>query len=540
MQSGKKKKKKLAPGGSLLQEYQQPIGQGLSMAGSMVGALVNPTSTGGGIATGALKGAGAGAAFGPVGMGIGAAVGGVAGLIGSNKAKAAEEEAKRQRTLQNTLQTNSFLTQNAGNTFKKGGNLKSKLKVLKGGELNQISPDAVEVNADNPSQSDSVELQDAYVDNKEIIDNKDRVFSDSILAPSGLTVAREAKKLEKMKNDNPRFSQSNSIVEDRLDNLFKHQELSKADNTAISSPRVPNKNEMKYASEAGDNFSEVYSNILHKQSTNKDLKVAFKKPSFAKGGPDLTGQAIDPATGLPVATGDSAYNYNDVRGQNPNAGLNLQRGITGLATFAPNLVNSVLQKRLKGPAAPRLESLTKLQRVKPDAQLADNARSYSQATNVIKNNTAQGADIASATGSLLAKKFASSNQIYGQNQQMNAQIQGQEAFLNQGVRARNVERDNQYRNDTNDFSNKKVQLTSDNVANLSGKVLQQGRERNQIDRDKLALNVMSKQYGDSNVVLRNFESTLDDYFRKKGLKTGGKLKAKMLPASKKLNTKKMC
>src|SRR5690606_15714199 len=97
--------------------------------------------------------------------------------------------------------------------------------LAKGGTLIPISPDAIEVNASNPSLTDSVELPNAFVDNDEVI-SRERVFSDDLLSGK-LSFAKKAKKLEKMKSSNPRFEQANNLIEMKLDRLFNEQEMLK-------------------------------------------------------------------------------------------------------------------------------------------------------------------------------------------------------------------------------------------------------------------------------------------------------------------------
>lgn len=155
------------------------------------------------------------------------------GLGGQNEAKR-NAEKKATADLQQQVVTNKLLQQNAqaGMAFEHGGQLSSKLGVVKGGQLNKISKDAVEVKANNPGQTDSVELKDAFVDHNEVIDRKNRVFSDS------LGFAKLAKKLEKQKNTGSRFKAANERIETKLDNLFQEQEESKAVKTAASYKRL--------------------------------------------------------------------------------------------------------------------------------------------------------------------------------------------------------------------------------------------------------------------------------------------------------------
>lgn len=84
-----------------------------------------------------------------------------------------------------------------------GGQMSPDLSVLQGGQLNQMSPSTVEVQANTPGALDSVELPQAYVSDDETIsqmqDGSKYVFSDVLKNPfSGKTFAEEDKKLAKM------------------------------------------------------------------------------------------------------------------------------------------------------------------------------------------------------------------------------------------------------------------------------------------------------------------------------------------------------
>lgn len=440
------------------------------------------------------------------------------------KARKQKRRAENMVNQQNAAINQSLIQNSAVQPMmNKGGNLVSKkLKVLNGGSLNPISPDAVEVNATNPGLVDSVELNDAFVDNNEIIDNKDRVFSDILTTPSGRSIAKEAKGLERMKSTNSRFSNSNSRIDSKLNELFSYQESLKSD---VPKPTLGyNAMQGKLASEnEGDDtfFNNAYKmldaqKVRSKLGVNKEGKPAFKKggvkpkPVYDKGGP-FSGWE-DP----------NSIREDGFAGVGPEKqGFNWGQAANSAATVAPNILNAYLQKKLKGPASPTLETDIRLDRIDPAAQLAENTRQAGAANSLILKNTAQGANITSSIGSVMAKKLASNNQVYGQTQAINADIQGREAMINQGVRARNAMSTNRFKDDLVGFANKKLQLTSENVANLSGKVQANRREKNAMDRDRMALEVMKKQYEDSGVYDRNIESQLEAYFSKKGYKSKG-------------------
>ncbi len=547
MPAKKKKGKKKLVYGDYLVENQIPNQVGpatIEFQGATTGQKV--ADVGMGTVDMAAKG------FGVAGV-PGAIVGGALGLgtklLGLGKQNKAESLMKKQVAAANAK---NYL-ENAGR-MAKGGKLRSKLKVLHGGELDPISPDAVQVRANNPGATDSVELEQAFVDNNEIIDNKDRVFSDDLKLPTGKSIAQQAKILEKMKGSD-RFSDSNDRIEGKLNDLFNYQQsvndskftnkrkvdpllteigmerLTKGDTTMLPQWGWPER-------DAGGQWIDDAGNLKTKPIYMKDKKNkgGKLKRKLRWGDEDLLNEnAGQPTTGIQPGEAVLEDGFAGVTGKKKGFQLPENFGQklgTGLATFGPNVLNQILQSRLKGPASPTLENTTRLDRIDPRAQLAAARNATGQAQQSIKSNTAGAGNFASATGSLLSKRLGAENQIYGQTNQINTQIGNQEAMLNQATKARNNMRINDYNQNTLDFKNKKLQLTSENVANASGKFLQQGRERNEIDRDKLALEILGKGYGDSGVMQRNLDVIIEEYMKRKGISSkpgerfGGKLSKK--------------
>jgi len=608
MKKSKKPKYKL---GAVLKQNAQPISQVTSLAGS----LLNTEDPAGAAASGALQGAAAGASFGPLGALGGAAIGGITSLLGAEDAQRRKKEMEQQRQNAITAQ----LISNAGNAYAKGGKINavsSKLAVIQGGELEPISKDAVEVKANNPNQTDSVELENAFVDHNEVIDRKNRVFSDE------LGFAKLAKKLEKQKSPSSRFSASNERIEQQLDDLFQQQESMKKGmkkggkykmltGGELTEPdpkkpisritNQPYKDPVEYTRQQylENNIPSNEEYVLSYFKRNPKANRVVSGTVIGEGG-DFPNQVVDafddeyakstqmnpkgdtavymkneqlPATDKPIGklgkksggrlqltgafpmkpmkqkmdvggelfknplagTKESYFKDKGLRSEitaadrkfmNKTSPVDMSKGLTTAATFAPNLVSAVAQRNLKGPAVPQLESTTRLERMSAVDQLANADRQGLLADQLIKNNTAQGADIASATGNILAKKLASKNQIYGENQRINAAIQGQEAALNTQIRARNTERMNDFNNASNEFSNLRQKLTTDNVANLSSKILQQGREKNQIDLDKFKIKYLERKFKDSGVPDRGLEDFTNEEKDKYGLKKGGKIHIK--------------
>jgi hypothetical protein len=124
--------------------------------------------------------------------GVGPLVGVGAGLLGSAISGISGSVNEQSEYLQEKNNTNRF---GAGMGFAMGG------------DLNSLSSQSVEVDADNPYMTDSVELPEANVDHGEVITG-DNVFSDKIVNPqSGRTFAADEKmtqknlgKFEKMKS----------------------------------------------------------------------------------------------------------------------------------------------------------------------------------------------------------------------------------------------------------------------------------------------------------------------------------------------------
>lgn len=478
-----------------------------------------------------------------------------AGLVGRSATQTRRKKELALKQLNDRNVTNLDLIGNSGG-YKHGGNLPSKLKVVSGGTLSPISPDAVEVNADNPGLTDSVELDTAFVDNNEVIDNQNRVFSDVLTTPNGKSIATTAKRLEKMKSDNGRFLDSNNFIDNKLNDLFNYQESIKASQvktqfTGKKNNRMFDDNpflEITEGADAKQHLQDLFGNDMKKRTLAKHRYTDLtEKTGLSKGGVKPkpvyeTGGRTDPKRGGPRYSGDYELPTNM---DNNSGGFNLNFGDADwgkigntVATVAPNIVNAFLQRKLKGPAAPVLENEIKLGRVDPSAQLAENARQASMTNKLITSNTAQGANLSSSLGSVLAKRLAANNQIYGQNQAINTQIQNNEALINTGVRGRNADRQTGFRNNEVDFKNRKLMMTSENIANLSGKIQSQNRERNQMNLDRDKFNIIQSRFDDLPTEMKSRYPSVFDYYnsKKEKNKLGGKLSKKLYRAGGKMKS----
>lgn len=193
------------------------------------------------------------------------------------------------------------------------------------------------------------------------------------------------------------------------------------------------------------------------------------------------------------------------------------------ATFAPNIASASLQSRLKGPASPQLETATRFQRVDPSSQLAEIDRDASATNALVTRNTAQSSNLTSALGSIAAKKLAAKNQVMGQTQQINAGIQQGEGQIRAGQQARNTARVTDYRNNQVEFGNKKLQLTSENVGNLSAKLQAQSAEKKRMGLDERKFGVIMAAYNNLPAPLKGRYKNVFDYYNQEGDKAAKRL-----------------
>ena len=404
-------------------------------------------------------------------------------------------------------------------TFENGGQLDNlKSSVMQGGQLTQISPDAVQVSANQPGKTDSVELENAFVDHGEIIDRENRVFSDKLKLPTGKTIAQEAKKLEKMKAADARFATANEFIDKRLDKLFATQ-------TAMNTEREQRK-QRKPALANGGPFSmdDLYNvkgpsidreNAAFNSTKIGDLDLSIS-PKVGKG-VDISSAIGSPAT-TTATTGKK---------------IDWKKAGNAAATFGPDLANLFITSKMKGPKGPQKESSVFLKRINADDQLAENRRQTANLINATKRSVAQPGAAMAIAGSALAKRLYADNQTRGEVNRMNTQIANQEAGLNSAVGARNADRQNAANLLETEFHNRKLSAYSQIAANMGNKFTQKQRENRLFEADEKALRILGDRYKDSGIQDRYFNDRLKELYpefykkeEKEKKKMGGKLKKK--------------
>lgn len=526
--------------------------------------------------------------------------------------KLAADRAKKRKDIfvaqqQANLARNLGQGESALPTFKFGGDIDSSLKTVKGGHLQRISKDAVQVKANQPTQTDSVELPHAFVDHDEVIDRENRVFSDKHKTPEGKTIAKEAKKLEKMKSTNPKHTAANAHVEGKLDRLFDYQQSLNRQQYADGGELPDGEATQQYMAEGGkihikpqnrgkftaykERTGKTTEEALHSSDAHASKMANFaknaKKWHHADGGTleqkptvlssrkpysvthsksmnqPTTGTKSVPKRGLtgggdygdlvpnlnftqeqiaasrrsnpniPTQTQVSDYNFNSTvkspinNVQQPyyqpaKTSFNWGKVGSAVSTFGPDLVNAGLASQMPKVPGAITESNVNLQRFRPGAQLAENARQARNASQQVRATSSQAGNTASNIGAILAKRLYADNQTNDNINGLNADINNQESAMNLGVGARNTDR----RNTNNLFrveqKNRQLSAYSQIAANVGQKAGQIRRENNLKDLSMTELDVLKKQYEDSGVYDRNLQKLIDDYKKRQGLKQKNK------------------
>ena len=247
--------------------------------------------------SGAFKGMEIGTKLGSIGGPIGTAIGAGVGIIGgglaklfmakkqNEKAKQIKQERefkeKQNQMLNNINYSRSILSTyptygitDAG-YWKYGGNITSKIKQTQGGNLKKLNNSSVKVEG-NTHEEGGVNLYNdkllGQVEDKEIItklkDGKTVVFSNSLNTENGITFAKQAELLGKLKNREEKSIDKDNNKINEIDNetklLFDAQENLKSSSLfSLQGKDLNNNNEiMKY--NLGGEFKElddIYSQI---------------------------------------------------------------------------------------------------------------------------------------------------------------------------------------------------------------------------------------------------------------------------------------
>lgn len=218
----------------------------------------------------------------------------------NGKTARAVRDAKAAKAAQDNVKnlaagTNFYNTQNSMLSkpmYQQGGQLPSGEKVIKGGTARQVAPGVSEIISSNPAGTDNVETEGAMLDHKEIVDSKNRVFSNTLRLPSGETVAQKAKKIA-----------GNSS---QLNRLYQYQENNKPAMKKVTLP-FSNKRNMNAGQPYTGNVPRKPQFALGGQilpRTSKDAKQDQPKTPAGK----MQSHAHAAAKKIPIHGGNKANN----------------------------------------------------------------------------------------------------------------------------------------------------------------------------------------------------------------------------------------
>jgi len=322
--SFKYKKKKLNPGG-LINSAGEFTEKGLGITGAgavgMIGDIIAANSENISVTGGALSGAGKGAsmgmAFGPIGAALGGIGGALFGGINANKIKQEQERAKIEaddlREKKQIFSSQAILNNynnrgiGAGSSFKKGGMINypyqdqdkgllinPTIQLADGGYLKPISDTSVEVIGNNPQETDGVELENAFVNHGESIE-EDKVYTDEFgingkkATKKNPSFATLHKRLQKQKTGEDKFTEFDAFIDRKSEALFAQQEALKEGQEGEPGLKKGGKIYIKpskrgtftaTATKAGYEVQEYASKILANKKKHSPIMV--KKANFAK------------------------------------------------------------------------------------------------------------------------------------------------------------------------------------------------------------------------------------------------------------------
>lgn len=156
--------------------------------------------------------------------------------------------------------------------FAGGGAMAGKPAVISGGHFKTVG-ESVEVKGNKPSVKDGVDTTVAKLDDGEMIDSRNRVYSDRIRHHDGRSMAEHAKGIEHRRSVNPGADQD-------LDDLFAYQEAQKPTGMKSNSNPPPS--------------------VAYQKSQTLTVNPAGAKQHLAGGG------SLDPGKRLILKTGSSA------------------------------------------------------------------------------------------------------------------------------------------------------------------------------------------------------------------------------------------
>jgi len=452
------------------------------------------------------------------------------GEINRRAAERRRPELDRQRRKEfldmSKAKVQNYDTMGTTQQFKFGGRL-GQVGYAQGGQLNPISQDAVEVKANNPNMTDSVELSNAFVDNNEMINTKDgKVYSDKIKTPNGkTTIAKAAKKLEKMKSGG-KLEAFDTHIENKLNKLFQYQESlnkGKSNKEGLHNGGTlgHTHNGMQERIQEGDDRYNVIYDPTKVQGFNYNGEL---------GNPNVSApQKVDiPSYNNPSAFSMKMGNFSNNMGNKFSGAYDksklgyaqnqdkITQGGNTLAntvgTFGSNVAN--LRDINRTPEVPkaRLQDPVKFQRISVADRLAELSRNRRTTGLQADRTTAQAGAANAIRSQLFASEIGAGNTLVGNANRDNAGIDRMQRMANTNITGRNLQ--NLGIEDTRNVERLNSMITNRSAerADMSNKFMLGRQEQNQMDLDQQKLALLEKQYEDTGVLTRNMREEIQRLF----------------------------
>ncbi len=356
-----------------------------------------------------------------------------------------------------------------------------KKKLALGGKLNKLNSNTVEVEGQTHEEG-GVKLPSvgAEVEDKETIAGN-YVFSDELgFASKHKKIAKQIGKIEKKPTNRETISSLN-LLRKKEHNLKQQQEHLKAD---LDIPTDPAEDEM-------------------------GMGGKLRKYAYGGGGDN---QYLTSDDNYPIFDNNTISNT----GTNLNTKKrgNGMRIANSIAPYLSNISNSL--RELPKPINPVLESSVNANLVNYGADR--NALDQSlRGINVGVDNSTSNTNIARANKvANLSKFLAAKGELTQQENNTNAGIINQNRQFNQGVNARNVERQNEYNNELVNRQLTQQNLNSENLADASTKFQQQQRDNSLMQLENRKLDILPGLYKDTGVLDRSYRKNLEDEHYRSG------------------------
>lgn len=422
------------------------------------------------------------------------------GLFGTSAGRQADDARKAQEAVKRQkLLTYSNLGNQRLMNYDTTGNQSEGSLYAKGGYLKPLNSDTVEVEGNTHAEG-GVQIPEvgAEVEDKETISG-DYVFSEDLgFAERHKPIAKQIGKIEK-KPINIERKNSLEILRKKEEALKNEQELVRS-----LLPGSVGLDEMKYGGKLRKRAGGGPVGLSPEEEQSRILTKTFNPTSNLV---DLDTNYID-RIGKPAT---SSIN-DDITTGNQTSGWG--QAITSIAPYVTNLINST--RRLPAPPTPTLEQTISPDLISTDADKMELEREVRGMNKGIEQSTSNPSLVNSQRVANFGNLLTAKGKLSQFEKNTNAGIKNQTRYFNSSVSARNVERDNQYKNEQIARILAQSNFDASNLADATTKYQQQTRDNSMIDLENRKLDILPRLYEDTGVVNRNLLDLLNKEKRKYG------------------------